>query len=497
MREHEGPEARAAEVAPKPDVVLAMNPATATVLALQRSAGNAAVARAIRHRDGLIGTRELASRWQRARGSRTLSPTEPGVLFRVPTAAEITSMMAAKDVPEAKIKESVQTALTRMSKDSPSQLKTKDSVADIMKRLFPAPGTFDAKEFEKVVDVADRSKVYEKAADAEAKLTPADKPKLILAMDAADKLIDAAIADAANLVRVFGARSGDAKANYTKAKAALATLKLNIDTNVHTDYNGDDAQVGLGGWASFARQMVHLEPGVASGADPVEAAMTIVHECAHLADGSVKDKGYYPASAAKSGGWEGMTEDEKVTNAAHYEEIPRRQKGISVYKADQEFKPGIAAGGGAVPFKSKVRRRASEDLRMAWDAAVDVHMGLRRIRVEIEKGSDATFQAKKARILEVSKLEKLTIHEQPTPKKINVVDLTLSEGVAHGVTEVQALAEKAKVPDAPVLPKTEQDYAEEVVADAAKAYGALTGAPATDKLLLDWLKTNYGATGLL
>ena len=42
-----------------------------------------------------------------------------------------------------------------------------------------------------------------------------------------------------------------------------------------------------------------------------------------------------------------MTENEKVNNAAHYEEIPRRQLGISVFKPDQEFKPGISASTGA------------------------------------------------------------------------------------------------------------------------------------------------------
>ncbi len=107
----------------------------------------------------------------------------------------------------------------------------------------------------------------------------------------------------------------------------MATLKGKIDTNVHTDYNHDDEQTGLGGWAKFATQMVHLEPDVAAGKDPIESALTILHECMHLADGAIEDDGgYYPPSAAKSDGWETMDDDEKLNNAAHYEEIPRRQR---------------------------------------------------------------------------------------------------------------------------------------------------------------------------
>ena len=148
-------------------------------------------------------------------------------------------------------------------------------------------------------------------------------------------------------------------------------------------------------------------------------------------------------------------------------------------------------------FETKVRRLASEYLRMAWDAAVDTHMGLRRIKVEVDKGNAAAFTAKEARIVEISKLAKLTIHDQtPKPKKINALDLTLSEGVAHATVQLKRLGPLQTVPAAPVLPKTEQDYADEIVANAIAAYGKLTGNAADDKKLLDWLVANYKAVGL-
>ena len=84
-------------------------------------------------------------------------------------------MMAAKEVPEDKIKESIATALTRMQREK--GLKTKDSVPDIIKKLFPAPGTFDEAEFAKVVDTSDRGKIYERAADAAVSAASFDESK--------------------------------------------------------------------------------------------------------------------------------------------------------------------------------------------------------------------------------------------------------------------------------------------------------------------------------
>jgi len=473
----------------------------AAVLALQRTSGNRAVSQMLARESGsLISTGELATNWRRARESAPWSPKQPGTHFRLPTAAAIKAMMAAGEVPEDKIKESIATALTRMRREKKGALLlTTDSIPDIMKRLFPTPGKFDEAEFAKVVDVADRSKIYERAVDAEAKLTAADKSKLIASIGRADLMIDDAIADGVNLKRVFGTKSTQAKTNYVKAKAALAKLKGKIDTNVHTDYNRDDEQVSLGGWAMFSSQMVHLEPDVAAGKDPIESALTILHESAHLASPRVKDDGgYYPPSAAKSAGWETMTDDEKLNNAAHYEEIPRRQLGIGVFKPDQEFKPGISAStGGAVTFETEVALAARQYLRMAWDAAVDTHLGIRKVRVDIEKGSDASFKAHEALIIEISKVAKLTIHEQkPKPHTIQTIDVVLCEGVARGVSLIQQLTAKQTVPAAPVAPKTKQDYVDEVIAGAAKDYGALTGNPADDKKLLDWMVVHYQNVGL-
>jgi hypothetical protein len=470
------------------------------ILALQRTAGNRVVGWMVaRDHRSLISIRELGSNWRRVRDSRPGSAKQPGTMFRLPEAARIKAMMAAAEVPEGEIKRMVETALTRMRREG-ALPKTTDPIPDIMKRLFPSPGTFDEAEFAKVVDVADRTQIYKRAADAESKLTPADKTKVIAAMGRANLMLIGAEGDAANLIRVFGTRATDAKSNYGKAKTALAQLKKNIDTNVHTDYNLDDPQVGLGGWGDFRTQTVHLEPDTAAAKDPDDAALTILHECMHLADASIGDDGdYYPASAAKSAGWESQSDDAKVTNAAHYEEIPKRKLGKSVFKANQTFKPGIsAATGGAVSFETEVRQAASDHLRRAWDAAVDVHRGIRKVRIDTENASSALFTSYEARILEVSAINKMTIHlQKPKPHTIATLDVTQCEGVARGVHLMwEKLAPKQPVPNAPVPPKTKQDYVDEVVAGAAKDYGALTGNAADDKKLIDWMVAHYGNVGL-
>jgi hypothetical protein len=429
---------------------------------------------------GSMSTGDLAGQLQAERDAR--QPTGQ-VKFRAPRPTDVSSILAAGKVPEAKLKDSISLALQRMAKEG--QLKSKDPIADIMARIFPSAGKFDQLEFEKVVDVNDRNKIYKTVVDAETKVSATDKPKLKAVMDDAIKLIDHAMANAAGLKEVFGSKDAAAKAVYAKAKAAIGTVKTNMDTAIDTDYNRDDEQVGLGGWADFGSQHIHLERSVAEVKDQDDAKITIIHECCHLAKGTVDDHGYYG-----SDGFEAMTEDEKVNNAAHYEELPARELGKSLY-VGLTFTPGVKKGGGVVGFDDEVRRQASEYLRKAWDKAVDVHAFLRAIRKDIEGGNPASFAASKTRILEISKLERLTIHAQTTPSTINMNDIVLSEGAAHAMTIIQNAAAKQAVPKAPVAPKVKADYVQEVIDGSIKSYGALTGNAADDKALVDWLVKEY------
>ena len=71
----------------------------------------------------------------------------------------------------------------------------------------------------------------------------------------------------------------------------------------------------------------------------------------------------------------------------------------------------------------------------------------------------------------------------------------LLEGVARSTSLIQQFLSKQSVPAAPVAPKTEQDYADEVVAAPTKDYGALLGNAADDKKLIDWMVAHYQNVG--
>ncbi len=433
---------------------------------------------------GLIIRAQLVANLQREQYGRFGRIIAQGpIRFRLPTTAAVKSMYTSGNVPKQVVKDSITTALNRMAKER--RLRTTDPVTTIINRIFPAPGTFSEIEYEKAVDVTDRSKIYETVLDAQTKVAGPDKPNLILTMNDAIQLIQQSAADDANLKLVFGTKESVAKTVYNKAVTALNTAITNIDTRITTDYNLDDPEVGLGGWASYATQHIHLEPATAKVTNPNEAKITILHEACHLADTSVDDKGYYGSS-----GFEAMSEDDKVTNAAHFEEIPKRILGTSTYGNTYKFTPGQSAAGTPLTFKDKVRRQSDEYLRKAWDKAVDVHMFLRSIRKEILAGNKTTFNAKKAPIKEISELMHLTIHQQtPELTTINTLDIVLAEGVARGMMILQELAETQTVPTPPA--ESQDFYAKKIVEDSIKAYNALTGNLTDDKKLIKWLVKEY------
>jgi hypothetical protein len=457
----------------------------AAMLALQRTSGNQAVSRYLARRRGLIGTAELASRWNSARTERR---RDPEVCFRVPSATTITALLAGGTVPEATLKNSIQLALERMAKEN--ALKTTDPIPAVMLRLFPSARTFDETEFANVVDVTDRNKVYEKAADAESKLNATDQGRVLAAMTKAEALIDQAIKDAANLTRVFGGKANEAKQVYADAKTAMGNLRPKVGTNLETDYNLDAMQTGMGGFALFTKQTVHLNAEVIGRLDDTDLVITLIHECAHLAAASVKDKGYY-----ESANWDGLDEDIKVANAAHYEEIPRRYVGKSIYKADQVFTPGASAGGGALTYEDEVRRMVEEYGRKCHASAQELHVRLRGMHLSLQKGDRQRFDDREARILEVSKNLKLTIHEQNAPRTITELDLSLSEGVTHAAWKLKAVIKAQTIPNA-ASGKSMKDAATELIKDALKAYGTVTGSEADDRTLFKWLFTNNGKLGI-
>jgi hypothetical protein len=448
---------------------------------LNRQIGNRALARLMA--PGTITHAELAKRLtaaQRARPGARIPPERRR--YRLPTAADIKATLSGGVVPESEVIAAITTALSRMAKEG--RLNSKDPVPTIIKKLFPAPGSFDEKEFAKVVSLPNRSQVYHSVADARTTVSAADKPKLIDAINKAVFIIETIEKKPKDLDPVFGAKAGDALTIYGKAKAALKLAVGNLDTMVETDYNLDDPEVGLGGWATPSPQHMHLLASVAQVKSLKESIATLIHEASHMADSSVDDQGYYGTT-----GFEALPEDVKVANAAHYEEVPRRYMGVSSYMG-KTFKPGVSASGAPVTFEEEVQRDVQEYFRKAWDKAVDVHGFLRGIRKDVLAGTAATFTTHQARVLEVSKLEHLTVHKQTAgSEQVSAVDIVVGEGVARAMTDLQTIAAAQKVPNPHPQPKS--FYVDKIITDTLAAYGQLTGNAADDRKLTDWLVAEY------
>lgn len=411
--------------------------------------------------------------------------SRPGVRFRVPQFDRLKAAYSDKDlkIPEAVIKQRVTELLERMEADK--RLKSKDSVADIVAKIFPAPGKMDETEFNNAVDINDRKEIYASVADADTQLKTADKPKLQTAMTEAADLVKTVQGNATGLKEVFGTKDVEAKANYAKAEKALRDLPKNLDAHVTTDYNLDDPEVGLGGWANFSSQRMHLLLKVAQVEDPKETKATVIHEASHFANPSVDDQVYY----GRAGFFE-LDEDKKIANAAHYEELPRRELGVSKFDK-KKFTPGVSTSGGVVTREEQVKAAVDLFLRHAWDAGVDAHTFIRGVRRQYLAGDNQPFNDNKAIILEMSKLMDLTVHEQAAGKQmVTTLDVTLSESVSRGVAKVMKISSTVAFPSS-VGTKTDDELRDKMVADSVVQYGQLLKDPARDKALLDWLDAHY------
>jgi hypothetical protein len=450
---------------------------------LQRTIGNRAVGTLLGNGGDSAATVRLPLRGMVHPIAADLA--SPSVRFRVPSFSKLKAVYTDKDlkIPEKVVRDRVTELLQRMAREK--RLKSTDPVSTIIAKIFPGPGAIDESEFNNAIDVSDRTKIYQAVIDADTNVKVADAPALIAAIKDAATLVNTVMGDAAGLKQVFGAQDGVAKGNYAKAKTALENASKDLNKSVTTDYNLDDPEVGLGGYALNDKQTMHLLLRIAQVKDVNDTKATVIHEASHLADSSVDDQVYY----ANAGFFE-LEETKKVANAAHYEELPRRVMGTSKFDG-KTFTPGVTVSGGAMTREDKVRAATNLYLRKAWDAGVDAHMFIRGVLREGEAGNKKPFDDNKALIFEMSKLMDLTIHEQAAAKAtVTVLDVTLSESVSRGVRLVGSLAPGIPFPS-PVGSQTDEQLRDSIVAAAVTKYGALLSNPARDKALLDWFVAHY------
>jgi hypothetical protein len=411
--------------------------------------------------------------------------------WRVPPSADLQAILSSGTVEESVVHSRVRRLLERMYREG--RLCSATSATDIgvvMNEIFPMPGQLDQAAYERYIDPADRTMVYHSVRDAYTTPNTADRANLGTAMQDAATTALAVSKDATGLRAVFGPTEwSTAQAGYRLIHNRLIAISADIEHRISTDYNLDAEETFLGGWASFDDQHIHLLSRVVSDPLTPQSKVTLLHEASHLAASRIDDYGYYG-----SPGFEAAEEATKVNNAAHYEELPRRIWGISRY-AGQTFTPGLSSSGAPLTTEEQIRAEGVEYYRLAWDAAADFDKLIKDVRRNQLDGTPLDG-ATVARMLEVSPLMDLTLHEQMiSPPEVTGLDITTSESIVRAMG--MAMRNVPNVPN--VMPMGSfLSAADEIAAgvslavDAAMAaYGGLLGDAARDRRLVDWLHDHY------
>lgn len=248
----------------------------------------------------------------------------------------------------------------------------------------------------------------------------------------------------ADIDQVFGhANRAVAKTKYANGKTWMNNLKAS--NHIVTDRSGYNDEVGLGGLTGFQTQIA-LSPGFIDSPGDAEAVVTMIHESMHAGNADVSDKGYIGTQVFTQ-----LPEAVKLTNAAHFEVVPRRILGAANSYAGVTFTPAGAAaapGGPATapltPLQVAVRD-ASEQLRTAWTMGLNLHTLYDTLYKDQTQWDTPQSGGSFHKGLPYwSKVEKLTIHQKtvidpaaadPARRPISQIDMALSEGVTRKFVE--------------------------------------------------------------
>jgi hypothetical protein len=93
----------------------------------------------------------------------------------------------------------------------------------------------------------------------------------------------------------------------------------------------------------------------------------------HAGNPGVRDHGY-----VRQASFANLSEQEKITNAAHYEVVPRRILHMDYAFTGQTFRPAGVTGPHATR-RQRAIRAASETFRKAWTTALNLHRLFARV----------------------------------------------------------------------------------------------------------------------
>jgi hypothetical protein len=196
-----------------------------------------------------------------------------------------------------------------------------------------------------------------------------------------------------DLEQVFGkGHVAAARAKYAQGKLWMNKL-LHLD-KVVTDRSGYSDEVSLGGLTGFHEQIA-LGPDMIDKPDDPESILTMLHEAVHAGNSDVDDKGYIDQPSFTQ-----LDVATKLTNAAHFEVVPRRILKASFAFDGQTFVPaGTTVGGVTAPpltDAQKAIRGASETFREAWTIGLNLHTMFDQVYKDpsqwtVDQGGGATF----------------------------------------------------------------------------------------------------------
>jgi hypothetical protein len=254
----------------------------------------------------------------------------------------------------------------------------------------------------------------------------------------------------ADITQVFGAANvATAKTKYANAFTRMNALRAT--DKIVTDRSGYSAEVGLGGLSNSSQ--IAVEPSTIDNPGDNESVITIIHESMHAGNSDVDDFGYITQPSFTA-----LEASVKLTNAAHFEVVPRRILGASHAFAGVTFIPaGTIVGGVAAPAltpREQAIRGASETFRAAWAVGLNLHtLFVRVFRTPAEWNtldlstafSGAPVGAHFADTLPFwSKVEMLTIHTRaasinpagaPAVRPVTLIDIALSEGLIRKLSQ--------------------------------------------------------------
>lgn len=264
-----------------------------------------------------------------------------------------------------------------------------------------------------------------------------------------------------------------------------------------SDRSGYNVEVFLGGLTNS--EQLSVSPDTIDRPDEKESVVTMIHEAMHAGNDDVEDKGYIDIDPDT---FKGLSVADKLTNAAHFEVVPRRILGAAFSFAGETFTPS-GLGPPALTPRQRAIRGASELFREAWTLGLNLHMlfvGLVRTprewnTLELRR----RFEGVRPRLKFSdtlpfwSKVMKLTIHERAgidpsagrqATNPVTQIDVALSEGVVRKL---------ARAMDA--VPSTEADATAflDAKATAAERAAATTVTAERDLLIRLVLREAIGS----